>query len=379
MSESNRFVVSACFLFFFFSSFMPLGGKAQEEEKLTLRPANSDNYTSGSQYETNLKILLTSLTLNAIRNIDTYYNTIVGRGSDQIYGYAQCMSAATAGDCSVCLDNSLTDMNQLCPKKKRATVRYYSCIIRYSDQNFFSKSVDTIVVNFVNTANATEPALFNRQLSSLMKNLSEEGARNASRLAWGRTSYTDFPRADLYGVAQCTRYLPPNAWSDCLSQTVSHIPTCCDSKIGAQIYLPTCSIRYEIRPFDPASRLPPPVPPAPPGSAASPSSPPSSGSNGGGSNERRTVIVAISVVSVASVAGISIILCICLSRRKKQWNNIPVDGDKDEMRNSESLLFDIKTLRAATDNFSDANKLGHLQGDTTGWTGDSSKKAPYMF
>ncbi|KAG9454221.1 hypothetical protein H6P81_007125 [Aristolochia fimbriata] len=339
-------------LFLFLS--VPWVATAQEDQILTNCPVSSENYTSGSQYETNLKALLPSLASNGVRNIDTYYNTTIGRDPNRIYGYAQCMSAATAGACRACLNKSLTDMDQLCPKRKTATIRYYSCIIRYSDKNFFSKSDDSMIVNMRNTANAPEPALFNRQLSSLMKNLSEEAAGNASRMAWGRTSYNVF--SQLYGLALCTRDLPPNACSDCLSQSVSYIPSCCDNKIGAQIYLPTCSIRYEIRPFDPASRLPPPASPSPP---ASPFSPRNSGSNGGGSNKTRTVIiVVISVVSVALVAGISIILCICLSRRKKQWNNVPVDGDEDEMGSSESLLFDIKTLRAATSNFSDANKLG---------------------
>ena len=32
--------------------------------------------------------------------------------------------------------------------------------------------------------------------------------------------------------------------------------------------------------------------------------------------------------------------------------------DDQEMRSSESLLYDLSTLRAATDNFSEENKLG---------------------
>jgi len=33
-------------------------------------------------------------------------------------------------------------------------------------------------------------------------------------------------------------------------------------------------------------------------------------------------------------------------------------GDDEEMRSSDSLLYDLGTLRAATDNFSEENKLG---------------------
>ncbi|XP_068669526.1 cysteine-rich receptor-like protein kinase 10 [Aristolochia californica] len=260
------------------------------------------------------------------------------------------MSAATVRSCSACLNKSITDMGELCPKRKTATIRYYSCIIRYSDANFIPKSDSGRVVFLPNTANTTQQALFKRQLGILMKNLVEAAAANSSRLAWGRTINNDF--SHLYGLAQCTRDLQPNACSFCLDETISYIPSCCDNKIGAQIYSLTCSIRYEITPFDPVSRLPPLAPPASP-------SPPNSGSNGEGSNKRRTVIIlAICVVSVALAAGISTILFIYLSRRKKEWKNMLVDGDEEEMRNSESLLFDIGTLRAATHNFSDTNKLG---------------------
>ncbi|XP_068667814.1 cysteine-rich receptor-like protein kinase 10 [Aristolochia californica] len=331
MLVSKRFAaVSVCI--FFLSVTLP--ARAQEEQILTNCPADSENYTSGSQYETNLKALLPSLPSNAIRNIETYYNTSIGRDPDRLYGYAQCMSAATVRSCSACLNKSITDMGELCPKRKTATIRYYSCIIHYSDASFIPKTDSDRLLFLPNTANTTQPAIFNRELRSLMKNLAEEAAANSSRLAWGRTSNDSFPY--LYGLAQCTRDLPPDECFSCLDGTISSIPNCCHNKIGAQIYSLICNIRYEINPFDPVSRLPLLSPPP-----AFPSSPPNSGSNG-----------------EALAAGISTIFCIYLSRRKKEWKNMLVDGDEEEMRNSESLLFDIGTLRAATHNFSDTNKLG---------------------
>ncbi|KAG9454222.1 hypothetical protein H6P81_007126 [Aristolochia fimbriata] len=359
MSESKRFVVSACFFFFFFfASFMSLVGKAQEEQILTNCPARSENYTSGSQYETNLKALLPSLASNGVRNIDTYYNTSIGTDPDRIYGYAQCMSAASPTSCSACLNKSTTDIGVLCPNKRRVTVRYYSCIIRYSDRRFYSEYDSSLTVYTIFPEETTQPRLFNAQLSSLLKNLTNEAVLNSSRLAWGRTTYTDF--SDIYGLAQCTRDLPPNQCSSCLEGTIAYIPSCCENKVGGGVYFPSCNIRFQTSAFDPASRLPPPPPP-PQGSAAPPppfpASPPSAPTTG--TNTRRTIIiVVICVASAALAAGIGILLCVCLSRRKKKWKQMPVDGDEEDMRSPESLLFGLGTLRVATNDFSDTNKLG---------------------
>ncbi|XP_068639247.1 cysteine-rich receptor-like protein kinase 25 [Aristolochia californica] len=352
-SEWLKLALSSCI--FFLS--MALVTRAQEGQILRLCPTEWDNFTSGSQYESNLNSLLPSLVSNAVINIDTYYNTSVGAESDRIYGYAQCMSASTASACRSCLNNSIPDLRQLCPREKQATVRYSSCIIRYSDERFFSKSDNRSTVYIRLPGDVKNRELFDRQLGNLMKNLSNESAFNSSRLAWGSTSYNEF--SDLYGLAQCTRDLPSTVCSDCLLQLVSQIPSCCQNNTGSSIYYPTCNIQYQTSPFDPASRQQPPPPPA------TPSPPPNPGSDGDGKNKRNTVIIAVVCAVTAAMAAVATIW-ICLSRKKKKGmkqlgNGLispSVDGDEDEMQSTESLLFDLATLRAATDNFSDRNKLG---------------------
>ncbi|XP_058072823.1 cysteine-rich receptor-like protein kinase 34 isoform X2 [Magnolia sinica] len=70
-----------------------------------------------------------------------------------------------------------------------------------------------------------------------------------------------------------------------------------------------------------------------------------------------TSIVVITIVSALALLLISII-CFCLLMKKKAVRATDDIGDGEDIRRSESLLFDLLTLRAATDNFSDANKLG---------------------
>ncbi|KAK6264884.1 hypothetical protein SCA6_020318 [Theobroma cacao] len=72
-----------------------------------------------------------------------------------------------------------------------------------------------------------------------------------------------------------------------------------------------------------------------------------------GNNTTRTIIIVVASV-VGVVVLITISICIFL-RARKNWEKVET---VDEIIRVESLQFDFATIRIATDNFSDANKLG---------------------
>ncbi|XP_022720564.1 putative receptor-like protein kinase At4g00960 isoform X2 [Durio zibethinus] len=75
---------------------------------------------------------------------------------------------------------------------------------------------------------------------------------------------------------------------------------------------------------------------------------------GNGNNTTRTIIIVI-----ASVVGVLILIIISIyifMRRKKTPEKVET---KDEIIGAESLRIDFDSVLAATNNFSDANKLGH--------------------
>ncbi|RWR88276.1 putative receptor-like protein kinase [Cinnamomum micranthum f. kanehirae] len=74
----------------------------------------------------------------------SFYNNSCGDGANTVYGYEQCMSGASEDVCRQCFLNSKADIIRLCPKKTEATVRYFNCILRYSDQPFFFELDTTI-------------------------------------------------------------------------------------------------------------------------------------------------------------------------------------------------------------------------------------------
>nr|XP_029122661.1 cysteine-rich receptor-like protein kinase 10 isoform X2 [Elaeis guineensis] len=83
-----------------------------------------------------------------------------------------------------------------------------------------------------------------------------------------------------------------------------------------------------------------------------------------GKSNNTTKVVLIVAISVVAVLVVLFAICLCLRRRKvfrREQFEIALSvtgGDEEGFRSSESLLFDLGALRAATNNFSNANKLG---------------------
>eukprot|EP00268_Persea_americana_P013394 TRINITY_DN1586_c0_g1_i4.p3 TRINITY_DN1586_c0_g1~~TRINITY_DN1586_c0_g1_i4.p3 ORF type:complete len:149 (+),score=22.07 TRINITY_DN1586_c0_g1_i4:463-909(+) len=86
-----------------------------EEVFKTLFFCGSSNYTSGSQYDTNLNIILPTLSRNGVIRHDSFYNNSYGDGANTVYGYSQCMSGASEDVCRQCFVNSTADIIRLCP------------------------------------------------------------------------------------------------------------------------------------------------------------------------------------------------------------------------------------------------------------------------
>ncbi|XP_042380183.1 putative receptor-like protein kinase At4g00960 [Zingiber officinale] len=127
---------------------------------------------------------------------------------------------------------------------------------------------------------------------------------------------------------------------------------------GCKVLGQSCGIRYEMYPFFNSSATevasPPPL--------LIPISSPTS-NEGNSNNSRGTTLFIVIPVTAAAL----LFLCamfICCRRAKTtipRWKSLShtfKNKDQREVRGAESLLFDLESIRIATDNFSDANKLG---------------------
>ncbi|KAM4101971.1 hypothetical protein ACB094_05G187000 [Castanea mollissima] len=305
---------------------------------------NNGNYTSNSIYETNLNQLLSSLYSNTTIDYGFYYSSY-GQNSDTAYAIALCRGDVKPDDCRGCLKNSSSLLTQLCPNQKVAIVWYVQCMLRYSNSSILGIMETLPGYHLWNTENvsANYVAQFNDDLNILLNNLTNEAAAGGSlrKYAAGSVITTDFKR--LYALVQCTPDLSEQDCNNCLVAAIADVPICCAAKLGGRVLLTSCNIRFEVYSFF--------------NSTAAPPSTNTTTSKGNGSNTSRTVIIIVvaSVAFVVVTVSISICICVFLRVRRPREKEENVD---DEIRSVESLQFDFSIIRAATDDFSEANKLG---------------------
>ncbi|KAL4628571.1 hypothetical protein ACB092_05G249000 [Castanea dentata] len=311
------------------------------------------NFTSNSTYEKNLNQLLSSLYSNTTIDYG-FYNSSYGQNSDQVYGIGLCRGDVMPDVCRSCLKNSSGLLTQLCPNQKVAIGWYDLCMLRYSNSSIYdimNSNLQIIIWN-PETVSANYAAQFQDDLTNLLSNLRTEAAAGDSLRKYAAGSGIAPEFLTLYALVQCTPDLSEQYCNNCLLSVIKDIP-CCNGTQGARVLAPSCNMRFEIYSFlDPTTAPPPP-------STNTTTSPPSTNvtsSKGNQSNTSRTVIIVV----VASVAFVVLIVsvCICVYLRVSSPREKAAENIDDEIPSVESLQFNFSTISAATDDFSEANKLG---------------------
>eukprot|EP00258_Populus_trichocarpa_P044964 XP_024460983.1 cysteine-rich receptor-like protein kinase 10 isoform X1 [Populus trichocarpa] len=371
MLDASFLLLVSCILHFYYLS------KGQEVTYCD----NSINYTSGSAYQQNLNLTLTSLAANA--SLTGYYISTVGQNPNLVYGLINCPGFISNEVCKTCANSVTTKIIQLCPNQMSASVCNENCSLQYSDSQFFSTADSAIRLSVFSSQNADDPFLFRSQLGSLLGNISNNAAAATSRLAVGRTSYT----SSIYinGMAQCTRNLTGSECLLCLQIIISYITSLSSDSVGFRVYTLSCNIRYEIYSFFSLSSLPPPPPPPPSTPTPPPSTPTpppsvqpnstatatndSTSNDGKSPNTVGTVVISVAV----TLAVITAILCGFLFWKKRKTKRVgdivhhsrhddsqpcSPGADEEGYTTIDSLSIGLNTLREATGNFCDEYKLG---------------------
>ncbi|KAL1342750.1 cysteine-rich receptor-like protein kinase 26 [Arachis hypogaea] len=328
---------------------------------------DNGNYTANSPYSRNLNTLLSNLSSN--KNINYgFYNFSYGEDNDRVNAIGLCRGDVKQNDCLSCLNDSRVLLTRLCPNQKEAIGWYDKCMLRYSNRSsIFNRMEANPSFSMRNSGNATDVDEFNKVLDTLLNDLIGKAASGNSERKFAASSSKGPGFQTVYGLVQCTPDLSQQDCYACLIQAITEIPQCCDSKKGGRILEPSCNFRYEIYPFYDLANVTPPPAPAP-DSATHPSSTDTDLTQGKSSNTSRNVVIAI-VVPITALVILIILICIYLRRRRMRsptqveartdLNISPVKAeDSDEFRSSETLQLDFATIMAATNNFSDENKLG---------------------
>ncbi|XP_059661479.1 cysteine-rich receptor-like protein kinase 10 [Cornus florida] len=295
---------------------------------------NSTTYTPKSTYHTNLNLLVSYLSSNAITAKNGFYNTTAGRSPNIAYGLFLCRGDVINDECQDCVTTASREILEICPNRTVATVWYDKCLLRYSNKNIFSSMDTSIWIIMYNPQNVTEPERFRPLLASTMDELATRAASDGSgkKFATKEATFTVFQK--LYGLVQCTPDLSKNDCNTCFRDAIARLPSCCDIKLGARILFPSCNIRNEFYPFY---------------TIATPDS--NDKGNGGIST---TVILAIVVVVVVALLLFSIVLWCNVTKARKKY--IAYSAIKEDV--GDDITYDFETIAAATNNFSHDNKIG---------------------
>ncbi|CAA3025078.1 receptor kinase At4g00960 [Olea europaea subsp. europaea] len=194
---------------------------------------------------------------------------------------------------------------------------------------------------------------FYQELNILLDSLRNQTAYNSSPKKFAAASRVNRDYETAYAFEQCTPDITPKECDDCLKNYVLLIRECCDEAAGVGILRPSCYLCFgtdfnfynetivEILKTI-ASPMPPPLPSPPP--------PPP----GKEDNTTQTVIIVIVPIVVCLILG----LCVGIIPRTKKTRKPLEKIENNETSTIKSLQYDFSTIRTATENVSDANKLG---------------------
>ncbi|XP_021719600.1 cysteine-rich receptor-like protein kinase 10 isoform X1 [Chenopodium quinoa] len=324
--------------------------------------SNTTIFVNNSQYEANLNTLFRYLLSNAT-DPNGYHQAVSSNGnpnSEAIYGHFLCRGDLNASACQTCVDNvTATDLPMNCPNRKEAIVWRDECMIRYSNQSFFGKMDTSPMRMLLNTLNVTgNSTRFEELRDNMMNNVIANRAPTGGSLKKFATDFVNVTMSQtIYGLGQCTPDLAPSDCNTCLLNGIQQFKM----TQGAHNFQPSCVVQYEIYSFFDLSSVAPPPQPLPLPPRQSPTGGFSGLSSGNGSYTGKIAILVTVSTILLIVLAIGFYL---LFRRRKSWIKFGAASvfhrrdDSDESTSLVSLQFDFRTIKVATNNFSDDNKLG---------------------
>ena len=217
------------------------------------------NETSNTNYQSNLTVLLKSLSSKASQNYN-FYNKSSSIG---IYALFLCRGDVSNSTCQSCVSYVIQNITTRCPSNKTAIIWFDQCMLRYSNVNFFGQTQISPMSLMYNTQNTTTPELTNFYALGLLYDLIDR-AKVTDMLFKSDSQTVQLSDGSKisYGLVQCTRDIDAPSCGQCLSYLMDTVETCCQAKIGWHILGPSCFLRYENYSFteqSPAKPLPLPL------------------------------------------------------------------------------------------------------------------------
>ncbi|EOA16184.1 hypothetical protein CARUB_v10004325mg [Capsella rubella] len=334
----------ACFIFLFvFSSLTSSTVWAQNHTYVGHACRDERTFTRNSTYFTNLKTLWSSLSSRNASYTTGFQNATAGQEPDKVTGLFLCRGDLSPEVCRSCVTFSINESLTLCPNQREGVLYYDECMLRYSDRNILSTvSLDGVGLGALSTSsNKDVPSnqfqLFNKVLLLTMNQAASYAAVSSRKFDARKANIT--ASQTVYGLVQCTPDLTTQDCYTCLQKATNQLAT---NKLGGRSLFPSCSSRFDISPFYNETAVRPPPPPV--------SAPPLPRKGG------KSKLLVLPIVASTIVVVLLLIACYRFISKKAHHKAPAFDGD--EGATADSLKLDYKTIQAATNGFSESNKIG---------------------
>ncbi|XP_021746906.1 cysteine-rich receptor-like protein kinase 10 [Chenopodium quinoa] len=300
----------------------------------------SSNYTQNSQYQKNLGNLLAELTAKA--SLSGFYYTSVGQIPDKVYGLYLCRGGIGSQGCGQCAYVAQGSILKECPIQIWAVLWYDNCMLRFSNESFYHQMDDYPSNVAWNPENITsnETQAFSKVLNNTMMDMTPEIVNSKVKFGTKMASITGSKK--LYTLGQCTLDLSADDCGRCLKIAIGKLPM----MLGGRALLPSCNVRFEVSPFY--------------GNTVNTSFLLSAIINSTSTVTRDKqqkrlshIAIAVSIPVIFAILLLAGAFC-CIYNRKAATPS----PELKEIVTVESLQYDFKTIRVATNNFSTDNKLG---------------------
>ncbi|PRQ54975.1 putative protein kinase RLK-Pelle-DLSV family [Rosa chinensis] len=321
---------------------------------------NRGNYTNGSVYQKNLDDFLSSLVTNKSSNGYGFYKSSFGQDDDvvdKVHAIGLCRPDLIPDASLSTFNDSAYNLTRACPNQKEAIIWNGYCMVRYSNRSFhleLSPSYNQSTTRNLSSSDVDSFNVdsFNSELEGLIRGMKYQAAAGGLQKKFAtekrRVMYSN--NQSIFGKVQCIPDLSEEECGVCLDEGLRQLQKCCYGMDSATFGNPSCNLMYEVFTSDDPAEY------GEPRTLSHPTPP--SAKNLGGNKKSSTSAGTVIIIAMATVVSFLIlIMSICIYLRVK-YKRKRIEERAEEMKSAEALQFDFRSIRAATNNFSEANKLG---------------------
>ncbi|KAI3699249.1 hypothetical protein L2E82_43424 [Cichorium intybus] len=201
---------------------------------------------NGEVFLKNLNTTLSSLRkqLSIVNNYHAVSKTVIN--GESVYGLALCREYLPTTACLACFDTAVTYM-KVCGLGNGAHIFYDDCEIRYENRNFYHDAIVKTSIAICGNKTSSHPKELKKIASGLLSDL-QIGTPKTSHFFAASTRQIPGTNATVYATAQCIRNVSQRMCVECLKIRFGFLVDCLPSTFGRAID-DGCFMRYSETPF----------------------------------------------------------------------------------------------------------------------------------